>query len=105
MNARRLRFSPFSTAIILSTGIVSALWAMLAMPLNPQSMSGSGVSIAEELKILPTTTSPPAPGLHEYIEIMEGCGPYYNGEDCVRTYSGASEDYRVINRLQIGRAH
>ena len=75
---------------------------MLAMPLSTQPMSGSGVAVAEELEILPVISFPPAPELHEYIEIVGGCGPYYDGEECVRSHAGPGEEYREANKFRRG---
>ena len=102
MNVRKFRFSHFSAAIILSTGIVSALWAMLAMPPGTPPASGRGIAAAEELEVLPATVRPSVPDRYDYVEVVGGCGPYYEGGECVRTYSGAGEEYRKVDRLRKG---
>jgi hypothetical protein len=44
---------------------------------------------------------PIAQVLFEYIEVENGCGPYFQGE-CVNVRSGPGEDYPVVTRLRNG---
>ncbi|MBI5457875.1 L,D-transpeptidase family protein [Candidatus Kaiserbacteria bacterium] len=43
----------------------------------------------------------PEPVLYPYIEVTDGCGPYYAGE-CVNMRTGPGEEYGVVMRLRIG---
>lgn len=40
--------------------------------------------------------------LSHYIEITNGCGPYYNTTDCVNMRSGPGIKYPVVGRLRTG---
>jgi lipoprotein-anchoring transpeptidase ErfK/SrfK len=56
---------------------------------------------------LPTqSTSTPAkpvvhPTLYKYFEVVDGCGPYYQGT-CVNMRSGPGTNYAVVSRLRTG---
>ncbi|OGZ06152.1 MAG: hypothetical protein A3C93_01330 [Candidatus Lloydbacteria bacterium RIFCSPHIGHO2_02_FULL_54_17] len=50
----------------------------------------------EESLILPVTKV-----MFEYIGVVEGCGPHFEGE-CVNVRSGPGEDYPVVTRLRNG---
>lgn len=39
--------------------------------------------------------------LFEYVEVVDSCGPYFDGE-CLNARSGAGEDYNVVMRLRNG---
>ena len=53
-----------------------------------------------------TMSAVPAPlvekPLLHYIEIIDGCGPYYETGECVNIRSGPGLDYPIINRLRTG---
>lgn len=52
-----------------------------------------------------TTTSPEGvvqPPLFEYLEVMDGCGPYYDTGTCVNMRSGPGTEYPVVERLRTG---
>ena len=40
------------------------------------------------------------PVLHEYLEVVGGCGPYFDGGDCVQVRTGPSEENRIITQLR-----
>ncbi|MDO8514017.1 MAG: L,D-transpeptidase family protein [bacterium] len=42
-----------------------------------------------------------APPLFQYIEVMDSCGPYFEGT-CVHVRSGPGEKYPVVTRLRTG---
>ena len=50
-----------------------------------------------EAEQTPTVT----PSLFQYIEVREGCGPYFEGP-CVNTRSGPGLEYPVVSKLRIG---
>lgn len=51
----------------------------------------------------PATTTPVAvPTLFHYIEITDGCGPYYDTGVCVNMRSGPGTEYPVVGRLRTG---
>lgn len=44
---------------------------------------------------------PPSPPLFKYIEVVDGCGPNFEGA-CVRMRSGPGVEYGVVSRLRTG---
>ncbi len=52
------------------------------------------------------TTTPPAPVveplLFHYIEIIDGCGPYFDTGTCVNMRSGPGTEYPVVGHLRTG---
>ncbi len=57
------------------------------------SQEATTTSPADPVKIMPT--------LYNYIEVVEGCGPYYEGT-CVNMRSGPGKEYSVVERLRTG---
>lgn len=53
-------------------------------------------STSDETILLPITGV-----LFEYVEVIDGCGPYFGGE-CLRVRSGPGTDYPVVSRLRNG---
>lgn len=52
-----------------------------------------------------TTTNPAdvvTPPQYEYLEVMDGCGPYYDTGECVNMRSGPGTEYPVVARLRTG---
>ena len=49
-------------------------------------------------KQMSATTSPP---LSQYIEVLDGCGPNFEGS-CVNLRSGPGEEYPIVTRLRTG---
>ncbi len=49
-----------------------------------------------------TAAAATPPVLYEYIEIVGGCGPYYDGGDCNELRAGPGFDYRIVERLRLG---
>lgn len=71
---------------------------------------GNGFSLRSRLAPPPsslppaTGTEPPAesiPPLYEYVEVTDGCGPYFAGA-CVNMRSGPGTEYPVVLRLRTG---
>lgn len=50
----------------------------------------------KETVVLPITKV-----LFEYVEVVDGCGPHFEGS-CVRVRSGPGEEYAVVTRLRNG---
>ena len=67
------------------------------------SQSATVIVVAEE--VASTTGQAPVvvqtPLLH-YIEIIDGCGPYYDTGTCVNMRSGPGLQYPVVDRLRTG---
>lgn len=60
-------------------------------------------STAPDILPGPSSEKPeaPLPPLSHYIEVLEGCGPYYSGP-CVNVRSGPGTEYPVVMKLRIG---
>ncbi|MBP9669357.1 MAG: L,D-transpeptidase family protein [Candidatus Pacebacteria bacterium] len=52
-------------------------------------------------EILPPVRTPATPIPREYVEVIEGCGPYFEGP-CVNVRGGAGEGYAVVQKLRMG---
>jgi len=60
----------------------------------------SGSSIVKYV----SSISKPTPVLYKYIEVIEGCGPYFVGT-CSVARSGPGEEYKVVQNLRIGMVY
>ncbi len=63
----------------------------------PAAAVVSAEQIDEMARVVPTTSTE----LSQYIEIIDSCGPYFEGT-CVRVRSGPGEEYPVVTRLRTG---
>jgi lipoprotein-anchoring transpeptidase ErfK/SrfK len=125
------KFFGYKTLFIIAAVIIVALTGLKMWGpslLRPTSFSISSATMTETPRQLlpvattsntgsqpqvyvfpPTPTSTPqsesstAPGprLYQYIEVVDGCGPYYEG-DCVNMRSGPGTEYPVISQLRNG---
>jgi hypothetical protein len=98
MTVRRARFTLFSSASIFAVSVVAGAWTILAA--NPfsatpypleQDLFGAEITFAETIE----STE------YGYVEVVEGCGPSFDGE-CLLVRSGPGEEYRSLGRLRIG---
>ncbi len=79
-------------AVVLALGVA---WTYYAIPAGVP-LSSLGADWQER------QTDISQPILHEYIEVVGGCGPYYRGDPCVRAYAGPGDRYPVVGRLRKG---
>jgi hypothetical protein len=106
MTIHNQKKSPFwrtKNALILSiviflTVVVFVLFVSLKRgdnaPLSGQATSSSATT---------TSNSENTPVLqYHYIEITDGCGPYYDTGTCVNMRSGPGVEYPVVGRLRTG---
>ena len=91
---KTLTYSPGAAGLICTLALVSAFWLLTALNAPENSPLGP----EEEVAI----ASDDLPAPHRYIEVMHGCGPHFEGEQCVRSHAGPGEEYRVINQLRKG---
>lgn len=86
-------------AIVVFSG--ATVWKMSKLPQSPAPNITASVIVSQEE---PATTTPttivPAVGFH-YIEIINGCGPYFT-DACVNLRSGPGTNYAVVGRLRTG---
>lgn len=67
---------------------------------EPEVPKATSTPVVKYIKKIP----PPAPeeaGLFHYVEIVDSCGPFYDGE-CVNMRSGPGLNYSVVSRLRNG---
>lgn len=101
MNASPARFTPRSSAAILSLALSSLVWTLLAAD-APVLQHRSNTDEIARLFAAQLTHADALPQTeHEYVEVMDGCGPYYGGE-CIHTYARPEEGARVVTRLRKG---
>lgn len=100
--------------VFMATLIVAILWQVLfyqpeALPVaEPTPQATTTYLRAEEMVIIPATTTdavpetlPIEPVLFEYVEVIDGCGPHFNGE-CLNVRSGPGTDFPVLRQLRNG---
>ena len=83
--------------VVATVGLVLSGWYMYHNAPVPGIVPGGGQTA--------TTTSITGvvqPPLFEYLEVMEGCGPYYDTKACVNMRSGPGTEYPVVARLRTG---
>lgn len=94
------------TALVLSVLLLGAGSRLKALQ-EEKEMASRQLREEEAVVIAPApgetepTVLPVEPLLFEYIQITEGCGPYFEG-DCLRARSGPGLDYPIVARLRNG---
>lgn len=95
--------------IVIITLILLALFFYVNLSsLNESKKENQPIQTAfkktEVVSIIPEekTNTSSSPILSDYIEIIDGCGPYYNISPCVNMRSGPGIEYPIINRLRTG---
>ncbi|MES2135314.1 MAG: L,D-transpeptidase family protein [Patescibacteria group bacterium] len=92
-------FIPASVILLLLVvGGGIFLWAQFTSP-SPQL-----ASVIEALNTVTSTLAIPPiilPTLYKYVEVADGCGPYFTGT-CVNMRSGPGTEYPVVLRLRTG---
>lgn len=76
--------------------IVIPLMSGASVPVVPDFASDSGA-----ISTTPALSKVKQP-LFAYMEVMDGCGPYYNTGECVNMRAGPGTDYAVVARLRTG---
>lgn len=87
---------------ILAAGIL-ATWDTSSLLRTPHPSDATGLIAANahsDTGPEPSTPSKSTP--FHYIEIIDGCGPYYGGDPCVNLRSERSLDAAVVARLRTG---
>jgi hypothetical protein len=85
-------------AVVFAALSVSAI-VLFGLSLVPNGIPTKAVaSAAESVDELPP---PPAPELNTYIEVIDGCGPYFQGA-CVNIRSGPGATYADVGNLRTG---
>lgn len=79
---------------VLATTVV---YSYSANRLSPSENTPAAVATS----LQPQAPETPAPPLFDYIEVVDSCGPYFDGE-CVNLRSGPGEDYPAVRQLRNG---
>lgn len=97
---------PYLWSIVVAILVVAAffiliVWGpgLLTSPTNTPATQPAAVAVPD---LLPAPAPAPKPILSHYIEIISGCGPYYDVAPCVNMRSGPSEHSSVEARLRTG---
>jgi lipoprotein-anchoring transpeptidase ErfK/SrfK len=102
---------PLFGITILALILLSGVFAIKTSPLTSAGFPRLGGAAAEA--ILPPALSPEVtsasttqpqnlPMLYDYAEIINSCGPYYNGDVCVNLRSGPGTHYPSVMKLRNG---
>jgi len=85
-------------AIALLTFVILGAWMIKS---SPKEVLTSAVALISRGEQASTTINTLEPVFH-YIEIIDGCGPYYDTGTCVNMRSGPGTNYPVVGRLRTG---
>ena len=101
----------FLLGVLLYTTVIPLVtnWNLFTSDNNPTTTSTTTPFLkAEEAVIVDNATTsdtsnilPVDKVLFEYVEVIDGCGPHFEGE-CLRVRSGPGTDYPVVSRLRNG---
>ncbi len=80
-------------------GAASFVRPFLTTPETPQLAAVVTAPVPVAAK--PPPAPPPPPHFH-YIEIIDGCGPYYTEGTCVNMRAGPGEQFAVVGKLRTG---
>lgn len=91
------------TAIVffygLKTWVPSSLWQ--SSPSASSSSSLAIIVVSQEKTTAVTSPIVATPPSFQYIEVLDGCGPYFTGT-CVNMRSGPGKEYPIILHLRTG---
>ncbi len=95
MSARERKYWILSEIILI--GLLVAIFGFIWQHRQPIT-AGNVIAPQKELEAVFVTSTPK---LLEYIEVMDGCGPYW-GEGCLNVRSGPGEQYPKVAELRTG---
>jgi hypothetical protein len=112
MNPKRIKWISVSLAILVII-FVGGSWIKHGMRTennpSPEVMILKNSDISTTTKLSSTTKSSSTQDssvqktpVFYYIEIINGCGPYYNDTPCVNMRSGPGLNFPVVDRLRTG---
>ncbi len=95
------KYTPLFWATLM-LGVLYGLmmWGVSLLQTSPSLNVADLLSPPQEVKDVATTTSPSVQ-LFQYIEVVDGCGSYFEGP-CVNMRSGPGIDHPVVARLRNG---
>lgn len=95
---RRITMNTISNKKIF---LISTILIIL-ITLGILTFRASGDETAPTKQVANKTQDMPKLPLSHYIEVIKGCGPYYNIDPCVNMRSGPGTEYKVVERLRTG---
>lgn len=96
-------FVALPIAIIVFFSVLTWGMSLLRQPKAPDVSGSLAAAVVSQDEPIASTTPPiiDTGPRFEYIEVLDGCGPYYMGS-CVNVRSGPGEEYSVVARLRTG---
>jgi hypothetical protein len=99
--------APIEHKRLLALGVVAiailfclALWGP-AWLRTPAGTTNLPAAVGTQT-VTPVTVPLPDPAHFHYIEVIDGCGPYYDTGVCVNMRSGPGTEYPAVERLRTG---
>ena len=105
---KMLIFAVSLLALIFAGLFALTLFGLLSMQREQEATPETHYLRGEEgVVIVPGKNEKPIvipvqPVLFEYVEVMDGCGPHYDGGECVNMRSGPGADFPIVSRLRNG---
>jgi len=94
---RPIELSRRSALWMVALALGAILWFALQIPTEPPKVY---LGLFEGLE---RPEAAPPSLIHQYIEVVDSCGPNFEGEEgCVRTRAGPGVEYPVVARLRTG---
>ncbi|CAN5686862.1 hypothetical protein BH11PAT2_BH11PAT2_04120 [soil metagenome] len=96
-----MKRTPMLLLAVVSVAILGGLilWSYVTRTPRPNQPAAVAVPVSSSSTV--PTIPEPKPVLFQYLEVVDGCGPYYQGE-CVNLRSGPGTEYSVVSRLRTG---
>ncbi len=95
----KIIFSQTQKRLVIATAVAGAaflIWSLSSWaPLPTLGVSDPSAATTSTNGVVP-------PHVFEYLEVVDGCGPYYDTGVCVNMRSGPSETSPVVARLRTG---
>lgn len=88
--------------VVAAIGAIAVLGALMLGGYYTNNTLPAAVATPQEGPVATSTPTAPQPRLYKYIEVVDGCGPYYDTGVCVNMRSGAGTEYPVVERLRTG---
>ncbi len=96
-------------AVAIGLLFIMAVWAATPRPVVRADSADNGEVVL--IPLLSATSTPPEPlpparipaipVAREYVEVVDGCGPYFEGP-CVNVRGGAGEGFPIVQKLRMG---
>jgi len=95
VNKKLLSYAAAFVAVIF---ILASSWYVFSAGVFAKNILPAAVAVWQGTSTPPAITTP----LYKYIEVVDGCGPYYDTGTCVNMRSGPGTEYPIVARLRTG---